>query len=61
MPIKLSNNNRADLDGLIEGYCLVEASLSNGAVHHEERTVRVDGSCYLLHLLKEGSFLLVSS
>ena len=53
MTVQLRDDNLADLDSLMEGLSLLEASLADGAVHDENGRVRLDGSLDLQHLVEE--------
>jgi hypothetical protein len=44
MAVKLGNDHTTYLYSLVEGLCLLEASLTDRGVHHENASVRVDGS-----------------
>jgi hypothetical protein len=44
MAVKLGNDDTADLDSLVEGLSLLEASLPDRGIHHEYARVRVDSS-----------------
>ena len=61
MSIKFRDNDRADLNSLIERHSLIEASLSNAAVHHENSSIRLRGSLDLLHLIEQSRLLLMSA
>ena len=61
MAIKLCDNNRAKTDSLLECLRLGVASLSDGAIHDENASVRFNSLLYLNHLIEESSLLSMST
>ena len=57
MPVKLGDDDGADLNGLVEGEGLVVARLTDRAVHHEDGGVRFHSGRHLLHLFEKSCLL----